>query len=69
MDVDRSVVSATARSSGNFNRASDANGSTFSEHGRSGRQGNVGRSFRTLFKVSEPLLGQHIINNQARSCT
>lgn len=50
MDVDRSVASATARSSGNFNRSSDSSYSV-SEHGRSGRQGNVGRSFRTLFKV------------------
>ena len=55
MDVDRSVASATARSSGNFDRA-DANGYQVSSHGRSGRQGNVGKSFRSLFKVLEPLL-------------
>lgn len=56
MDVDRSVASATARSSGNFDRAEDANGYHVSSHGRSGRQGNVGKSFRSLFKVLEPLL-------------
>lgn len=56
MDVDRSVASATARSSGNFDRSEDANGYHVSSHGRNGRQGNVGKSFRSLFKVSEPLL-------------
>ena len=55
MDVDRSVASATARSSGNFDRAQDANGYHVSSHGRSGWQGNVGKSFRSLFKVLEPL--------------
>lgn len=61
MDVDRSVASATARSSGNFNRSSDPSYKA-SENGRNGRQGNVGRSFRTLFKVAEPLLRQYISN-------
>ncbi|KAL0054362.1 hypothetical protein WJX82_007679 [Trebouxia sp. C0006] len=61
MDVDRSVASATARSSGNFDRA-DANGYQVSSHGRSGRQGNVGKSFRSLFKRDRHLASKGWFN-------
>ena len=49
MDVDRSVASATARSSGNFDRSGDANSYQYAST-RNGRSGKVSK-FRSLFQV------------------
>ena len=56
MDVDRSTASASARSSGKFSRSSEPNGYSVRENGRNGRQSNVGRSLKSLFKVSKSRL-------------
>lgn len=49
MDVDRSVASASARSSGNFDRGDDANHYAYAST-RNGRSGKVSK-FKSLFQV------------------